>query len=190
LAHLRPSARRAPRLGDDGELSLARRAPGALALRAHAAVLPARDRLAPPLVEAFAFGTHLTRITHELRERDPAVALDHAQAAVADWAGGTRTGEALAALTRKHGGRLGRGAVVVVLSDGWDRGDPEQVEHEMARLRRVAHRVVWLNPLEARPGYQPLTRGMAAALPYVDHFMSGHSLRSLQELGELLGGMR
>lgn len=141
-------------------------------------------------VEAFAFGTRLTRITHELRERDAAVALDHAQAAVADWAGGTRTGEALATLTREHGGRLGRGAVVVVLSDGWDRGDPEQVEREMSRLRSVAHQVVWLNPLEARPGYEPLARGMAAALPHVDHFLSGHSLRSLQELGELLGGMR
>jgi uncharacterized protein with von Willebrand factor type A (vWA) domain len=137
-------------------------------------------------VEAYAFGTRLTRITHELRARDPALALARAQAAVADWAGGTRTGESLAALTRAHGGHLGRGAVVVVLSDGWDRGDPEEVDAEMARVRRVAHRVVWLNPLKARPGYEPLARGMAAALPYVDHFLTGHSLRSLTELGELL----
>jgi uncharacterized protein with von Willebrand factor type A (vWA) domain len=137
-------------------------------------------------VEAFAFGTRLTRITHELDRLDAASALGRARAAVADWAGGTRTGEALAALTRAHGGRLGRGAIVVVLSDGWDRGEPADVDREMARLQRVAHRVIWLNPLSARPGYEPLARGMAAALPHVDDFLSGHSLRSLRELGELL----
>ena len=94
-------------------------------------------------VEAFAFGTRLTRITHELSARDPRVALARARARVADWAGGTRTGESLASLTRAHGGRLGRGAVVVLLSDGWDRGDPSEVDREMARLGQVALRVIW-----------------------------------------------
>jgi uncharacterized protein len=141
-------------------------------------------------VEAFAFGTRLTRITHELSERDPAVALARARSAVVDWAGGTRTGESLASLTREHGARVGRGAVVVVLSDGWDRGDPAQVEREMARLARVSHSVVWLNPLKARPGYEPLARGMAAALPHVDHFLSGHSVASLVALGDLLREVR
>lgn len=141
------------------------------------------------LVEAFAFGTRLTRITHELSARDPVVALARARDAVVDWAGGTHTGESLASLTREYGGRVGRGAIVVVLSDGWDRGDPAQVEREMARLRRVAHSVVWLNPLKARPGYEPLARGMAAALPHVDHFLSGNSVASVKRLGDLLGAM-
>lgn len=141
------------------------------------------------LVEAFAFGTRLTRITHELSARDPVVALARARDAVVDWAGGTHTGESLASLTREYGGRVGRGAIVVVLSDGWDRGDPAQVEREMARLRRVAHSVVWLNPLKARPGYEPLARGMAAALPHVDHFLSGNSVASVKRLGDLLGAI-
>ena len=94
-----------------------------------------------------------------------------------DWSGGTRIGEALATLNREHGRRVGRGAVVVVLSDGWDRGEPGELGAEMARLRRGAHRLVWLNPLKARPGYEPLTRGMAAALPHVDQFLAGNSLR-------------
>ncbi|MGH8917131.1 MAG: VWA domain-containing protein, partial [Actinomycetes bacterium] len=83
---------------------------------------------------------------------------------------------------------MARGAVVVIVSDGWDRGDPEQLAAEMGRLQRVAHRVVWVNPLKASPGYAPLARGMAAALPYVDQFVEGHSLASLQELAVLIGG--
>ena len=138
-------------------------------------------------VEAFAFGTRLTRITRELAERDPDRALERAAAAVEDWSGGTRIGEALAMLNREHGRRLGRGAVVVLLSDGWDRGEPELLAAEMARLRRSAHRVIWLNPLKAHPGYEPLARGMAAALPHADHFLAGSSLRSLEELAALLG---
>jgi len=137
-------------------------------------------------VEAFVFGTHLTRVTVELRGRDPDRALARAAGATQDWSGGTRIGEALATLNREHGRRLGRGAVVVLLSDGWDRGDPAQLEAEMARLARCSHRVIWLNPLKAHPEYRPLTRGMRAALPYVDEFMAGNSLGSLERLAEAL----
>lgn len=137
-------------------------------------------------VEAFAFGTRLTRLTRELAVRDPDLALARVSGAVADWSGGTRIGQALGVLNREHGRRLGRGAVVVILSDGWDRGDPELLADEMARLRRSAHRVVWLNPLKAAPGYEPLARGMAAALPHTDHFLAGNSLASLAELASIL----
>jgi uncharacterized protein with von Willebrand factor type A (vWA) domain len=137
-------------------------------------------------VEAFVFGTRLTRVTAELRGRDPDRALERAAGATRDWSGGTRIGEALATLNREHGRRLGRGAVVVLLSDGWDRGDPVQLEAEMARLARCSHRLIWLNPLKAHPDYQPLTRGMQAALPHVDKFMAGNSLASLEQLAEAL----
>ena len=137
-------------------------------------------------VEAFAFGTRLTRITRELSGRDPDRALARAGAAVEDWSGGTRIGASLAELNREHGRRIGRGAVVVILSDGWDRGDPEQLAAEVARLRRTSHALVWLNPLKAAPGYEPLVRGMRAALPYVDHFLAGNSIASLEELAGLL----
>ena len=115
------------------------------------------------------------------------VALDRAAGAADDWSGGTRIGDALATLNREHGRRLGRGAIVVLLSDGWDRGDPEQLAAEMARLGRCAHTLIWLNPLKAHPAYEPLTRGMQAALPYVDHFLAGNSLASLAELGRVDG---
>jgi uncharacterized protein with von Willebrand factor type A (vWA) domain len=137
-------------------------------------------------VEAFVFGTRLTRVTAELRGRDPGRALDRAAGATRDWSGGTRIGEALATLNREHGRRLGRGAVVVLLSDGWDRGDPEQLESEMARLARCSFRLIWLNPLKAHPEYRPLTRGMQAALPHVDEFMAANSLASLERLAEAL----
>jgi uncharacterized protein len=137
-------------------------------------------------VEAFVFGTRLTRVTAELRGRDPDAALERAAGAARDWSGGTRIGEALATLNREHGRRLGRGAVVVLLSDGWDRGEPEQLEREVARLARCSHRLIWLNPLKAHPDYQPLTRGMRAALPHVDEFMAANSLASLEELAEAL----
>jgi uncharacterized protein with von Willebrand factor type A (vWA) domain len=139
-------------------------------------------------VEAFVFGTRLTRITHELGIRDPDRALDRAAATVVDWSGGTRIGASLSTLNRVHGRRLGRGSVIVILSDGWDRGDPALLAAEMARLRRSAHRVIWLNPLKAAPDYEPLARGMAAALPHTDHFLAGNSLRSLAELANLLEG--
>jgi uncharacterized protein with von Willebrand factor type A (vWA) domain len=143
----------------------------------HAAVV-GRSR-----VEAFALGTRLTRLTRELSSRDPDVALAQAADAVEDWSGGTRLGEGLRAFNDRWGVRgLARGATVVILSDGWDRGDPEVLATEMGRLRRVAHRLVWVNPLKASPGYAPLARGMAAALPYVDEFVEGHSLASLEEL--------
>jgi uncharacterized protein len=137
-------------------------------------------------VEAFVFGTRLTRVTAELRGRDPDAALERAAGAARDWSGGTRIGEALATLNREHGRRLGRGAVVVLLSDGWDRGEPEQLEREVARLARCSHRLIWLNPLKAHPDYQPLTRGMRAALPHVDEFMAANSLASLEELADAL----
>ena len=137
-------------------------------------------------VEAFAFGTRLTRITHELAGRDVDRALARASAAVVDLGGGTRIGESLAELNRTHGRRLGRGAVVVLLSDGWDRGEPELLGAEMARLRRTAHRLVWLNPLAADPAYEPLTRGMQAALPHTDDLLAGNSIASLRVLADLM----
>jgi uncharacterized protein len=137
-------------------------------------------------VEAFAFGTRLTRLTRELSGRDPDAALARAAAAVVDWHGGTRIGAALAQLNREHGRQVGRGASVVVLSDGWDRGEPDELATEMAHLRRCAHEVVWLNPLKAQPGYEPLTRGMVAALPHVDAFLAGNTVRSLEELAAWL----
>jgi uncharacterized protein with von Willebrand factor type A (vWA) domain len=140
-------------------------------------------------VEAFAFGTRLTRITQELAGRDHDRALDRAAAVVTDFSGGTRIGAAIAELNRVHGRRLGRGSVVVVLSDGWDRGEPEQLEVEMARLRRAAYRLVWLNPLAAHPDYEPLARGMQAAVPHTDRLLAGNSLASLEQLAEILEEM-
>jgi uncharacterized protein len=137
-------------------------------------------------VEAFAFGTRLTRVTHELAGRDHDRALDRAAAAVTDFSGGTRIGVALAELNRVHGRRLGRGAVVVILSDGWDRGDPAVLAAEMARLRRSAYRLVWLNPLAAHPEFEPLTRGMRAAVPHTDELLAGNSLASLEQLASIL----
>jgi uncharacterized protein len=137
-------------------------------------------------VEAFAFGTRLTRVTNELAGRDHDRALERAAEAVMDFSGGTRIGSALAELNRVHGRRLGRGAVVVILSDGWDRGDPAQLDLEMARLRRSARRLVWLNPLAAHPEFEPLTRGMRAAVPHTDELLAGNSLASLEELAVIL----
>ena len=136
-------------------------------------------------VEAFALGTRLTRLTRELSSRDPDRAMRAASGAVLDWSGGTRLGEGLRAFNDEWGCRgMARGALVVILSDGWDRGDPAQMSEQMQRLSRVAHRVVWVNPLKASPGYAPLARGMAAALPHVDDFVEGHSLESLEHLAE------
>jgi uncharacterized protein with von Willebrand factor type A (vWA) domain len=138
-------------------------------------------------VEAFTLGTRLTRITRELSRHDPDAAMAAAAGAVGDWSGGTRLGEVLRTFNDRYGVRgLARGAVVVVLSDGWDRGDPELLGQEMARLARVAHRIIWVNPLKASPGYAPLARGMAAALPYVDELVEGHSLASLEALGAIV----
>ena len=139
-------------------------------------------------VEAFAFGTHLTRITLELAGRDPDLALRRAGERVTDWSGGTRIGASLSTLNREHGRRIGRGAFVVLLSDGWDRGDPDELAAELSRLRRTAHRLVWLNPLAADPRYEPLTRGMRAALPHVDRLLPGNSIASLEQLADLMEG--
>lgn len=139
-------------------------------------------------VEAFAFGTHLTRLTLELAGRDPDRALHRAAERVTDWSGGTRIGASLATLNREHGRRIGRGAFVVILSDGWDRGDPDELTAELARLRRTAYRLVWLNPLAADPRYEPLTRGMRAAMPHVDRLLPGNSIVSLEQLADLMEG--
>ncbi len=138
-------------------------------------------------VEAFTLGTRLTRITRELSHRDPDKALARTSQQVADWSGGTRIGECLRMFNDRWGVRgLARGAIVVVLSDGWDRGNPEVLGEQMQRLNRVAHRVVWVNPLKVTPGYAPLARGMAAALPHVDAFVEGHSLEALEHLAAVI----
>ena len=138
-------------------------------------------------VEAFAMGTRLTRITRELSSRDPDAAIAAAAHRVVDWSGGTRLGEAIREFNDRWGVRgMARGSIVVILSDGWDRGDPEVLAEQMARLGRVAYRVVWVNPLKASPDFAPLARGMAAALPYVDEFVEGHSLASLEHLAEVV----
>ena len=138
-------------------------------------------------IEAFALGTRLTRLTRELSSRDPDAALSRAARSVPDWSGGTRLGEGLRAFNDQWGVRgMARGSVVVILSDGWDRGDPALLGEQMQRLQRVAYRTVWVNPLKASPGYAPLAAGMAAALPYVDEFVEGHSLDSLQKLAEVI----
>jgi uncharacterized protein with von Willebrand factor type A (vWA) domain len=138
-------------------------------------------------IEAFALGTRLTRITRELSSRDPDAALARAARAVPDWSGGTRLGEGLRAFNDRWGVRgMARQAVVVILSDGWDRGDPAILGEQMQRLARVAYKVVWVNPLKASPGYAPLAGGMRAAVPYVDDFVEGHSLDSLMTLARVV----
>jgi uncharacterized protein with von Willebrand factor type A (vWA) domain len=133
--------------------------------------------------EAFVFSTGLTRLTRQLSLRDPDAALARAGAASSDWAGGTRLAEGIGRFVAGHGRRgVARGAVVVVLSDGWATDEPADVAAAMARLRRLAHRIVWVNPRKAAEGYAPLVGGMAAALPYVDAFISGHSLAALEEV--------
>lgn len=139
-------------------------------------------------VEAFAIGTRLTRLTRELNSRDPDRALSQASLRVQDWSGGTRLGECLRTFNDAWGVRgMARGAIVVVLSDGWDRGDPDLLADQMERLHRVSHRLIWVNPLKVSPGYAPLARGMAAALPHVDHFVEGHSVVALDELARVIG---
>lgn len=138
-------------------------------------------------VEAFTLGTRCTRITRELASRDPDAALRAAAGAVADWSGGTRLGEGLRSFNDGWGVRgMARGATVVILSDGWDRGDPELLAEQVQRLHRVAHRVVWVNPLKATAGFTPTARGMAAALPHIDELVEGHSLAALDALVEVL----
>ena len=145
---------------------------------AHAAV-----RARPASTEVFTIGTRLTRVTRELRLRDPDKALAASGSAIPDWSGGTRLGEVLKAFLDRWGQRgTARGAVVVLCSDGWERGGTELLAEQMVRLRRLAHAVVWVNPHKGRSGYEPLTGGMVAALPSIDHFVSGHSMAAFEEL--------
>ena len=134
-------------------------------------------------LEAFLFATRLTRVTRHLEHRGVDRAVSEVARAVPDWAGGTRIGEAIKAFNYRWARRVLRGgAVVLVISDGWDQGDPDLLSREMARLQRSCHRLIWLNPLLGSPGYEPLTRGMQAAMPHIDDFLPAHNLHSLQEL--------
>ena len=133
--------------------------------------------------EAFVFATRLTRVTRALASRNPERAFQRAAAAAPDWSSGTRIGDALKAFNDRHGRRgMARGAVIVILSDGWERGDPTLVGREMERLRRLAHRIIWVNPRVSAAGFSPRTGGMAAALPHCDALVSGHSLDALEDV--------
>jgi uncharacterized protein len=140
--------------------------------------------------EAFVFSTRLTRLTRSLATHDPDLALTRAAAAAPDWSGGTRIGAALKAFNDGYGRRgMARGAVVVIVSDGWEHDDPALLAEQLDRLSRLAARIVWVNPRKASPGYQPLVGGMVAALPYVDAFVSGHSLDALDEVVDAIHGL-
>jgi uncharacterized protein with von Willebrand factor type A (vWA) domain len=155
-----------------------------LLLFLHAAVGAGRG------VEAFAFGTRLSRLTPDLETRHPTAAIERCTEAVVDWGSGTRIGASLREFNELYGRRgLSRGAIVVVVSDGWEREDPALLGREMARLARAAYAVIWVNPLKGNPDYQPLAGGMRAALPFVDRFLAGHNLRSLEELATVLAGI-
>jgi hypothetical protein len=153
--------------------------------RAYVQFLHAVARAGGTRAEVFTFATRLTRLTRALRVAHPQVALMRAAAATPDWSGGTRIGEAVKTFLDDYGRRgLARGAVVVIVSDGWERDDPALLAEQMERLSRLAHRVVWVNPRQADPRYEPLTGGMSAALPHCDAFVSGHTLRALDEVIE------
>ncbi len=141
--------------------------------------------------EAFVFGTRLTRVTRLLHDRDRDRALARVADVVNDWAGGTRIGESFREFNQRWARRtLRTSGVVIVISDGWDRGDPALVASETARLRRNCHRLIWLNPLAGTPGYQPLAGGMRAAFPYIDDFLAAGTVANLERLGEILAGVR
>ena len=142
-----------------------------------------------PNAEAFAFATRLTRLTRALRSRNPERAIQRAAAAAPDWSSGTRIGEALRAFNDRHGRRgMARGAVVVILSDGWERGDPALVGRELERLSRLAYRIVWVNPRMAADAFSVRAGGMVAALPHIDALVSGHSFAALREVTEAIAG--
>jgi uncharacterized protein with von Willebrand factor type A (vWA) domain len=150
---------------------------------AHAAV-----RANPAATEVFTLGTRLTRVTRQLRVRDPDLALGAAGRAIPDWSGGTRLGDALRAFLDLWGQRgTARQAIVVVASDGWERGDAVLLGEQMERLARLAHRVVWVNPHRGKDGFAPATGGMVAALPHLDDLVAGHSVESLRRLVEVIG---
>ncbi|HEY1567618.1 MAG TPA: VWA domain-containing protein [Solirubrobacteraceae bacterium] len=141
--------------------------------------------------EAFVFATRLTRLTRALHSRNPERAIQRAAATAPDWSSGTRIGDALKTFNDRHGRRgMARGAVVVILSDGWERGDPALVGREMERLSRLAYRIVWVNPRAAATGFAPRAGGMAAALPHCDALVSGHSLEALEEVVDAIGARR
>jgi uncharacterized protein len=141
--------------------------------------------------ESFVFGTRLTRVTRLLRDKDRDRALARVAETVSDWAGGTRIGESFREFNLRWARRsLRSSGVVIVVSDGWDRGDPSLVASETARLRRNCHRLIWLNPLAGTPGYQPLAAGMRAAYPYIDDFLPAGTVASLERLGQILAGVR
>jgi uncharacterized protein with von Willebrand factor type A (vWA) domain len=141
--------------------------------------------------EAFVFATRLTRLTRALSSRNPERAIQRAAAAAPDWSSGTRIGDALKAFNDRHGRRgMARGAVVVILSDGWERGDPALVGREMERLRRLAYRIVWVNPRVSARGFEARAGGLVAALPHCDALVSGHSLEALNEVVEAIGAAR
>ncbi len=140
-------------------------------------------------VEVFCFGTRLTRLTNAMRVRDPDAAIDEATELVVDWDGGTRIGESLGAYVTKWGKyRFNRGAMVIICSDGLERGEPDRLAWAMQRLSRQAHAVIWVNPLAGDPKFQPLARGLVAALPYVDRLIAGHNIEGLEDLAEALAG--
>ena len=146
---------------------------------------------AGPNAEAFVFATRLTRVTRALASRNPERAIQRAAATAPDWSSGTRIGDALKAFNDRHGQRgMARGAVVVILSDGWERGDPALVGREMARLRRLAYRIVWVNPRVGARGFEARAGGLVAALPFVDALVSGHSLEALGEVADAIGARR
>ena len=144
-----------------------------------------------PNAEAFVFATRLTRLTRALSSRNPERAIQAAATAAPDWSSGTRIGEALQAFNDRHGRRgMARGAVVVILSDGWERGDPKLVGRELERLARLAHRIVWVNPRVAADAFSVQSRGMIAALPHCDALVSGHSFEALGEVADAIGARR
>jgi uncharacterized protein with von Willebrand factor type A (vWA) domain len=149
---------------------------------AHAAV-----RVAPFNTEVYTLGTRLTRVTRELRRRDPDRALAGAGRAIPDWSGGTRLGDGLQAFLDRWGQRgVARGAVVVLCSDGWERGDPSLLGEQLGRLARLSHTVVWVNPHMGKDGFTPATGGMRAALPHISRLVAGHSFATLQQLADVI----
>jgi uncharacterized protein with von Willebrand factor type A (vWA) domain len=144
-------------------------------------------RRMPTSVEVFTLGTRLTRITRELRHRDPEHAMRAAGRAIPDWSGGTRLGDAVRAFIDRWGQRgVARQAVVVVFSDGWERGETTLLGEQLARLRRLAYRLIWVNPHVGKDGYAPVQGGIVAALPHLDRLLAGHSLATLERLLEVM----
>jgi uncharacterized protein with von Willebrand factor type A (vWA) domain len=144
-------------------------------------------RASGPDHEAFVFATRLTRLTKQLAGRNPNRAIRRATESVEDWSSGTRIGDALKSFNDRYGRRgMARGSVIVILSDGWERGDPEMVAREMERLARLAYRIVWVNPRVSAPGFQPKAGGLVAALPFCNALVSGHSLNALGEVADAI----